>query len=62
MPRHRRALAPLWVYLFGLFALGAFQAVVFPPEEHSTAAAVAFFAGGAIVVTGVLTVLQRRMR
>lgn len=61
MARRRRDFAPLWVYLFGLFALGAFQKLVFPPADHSTPAAVAFFVVGAIVVIALLTVLQRRV-
>ncbi len=59
MPARRR-FAPFWVYAFGLFALAAFQRLVFPPDDHSTAAAVAFFAIGALVVVGVLTLVQRR--
>jgi len=61
VPRRRRAFAPLWVYLFGLFALAGVQSLVFPPEDHSTGAAVAFFLIGAIVVIALLTVLQRRV-
>ena len=40
--------APLWVYFFGWFALAVAQRWLFPPDEHSTAANVAFFAVGAV--------------
>ena len=55
----RRRFAPLWVYCFGLLALAFLQTFAFPPDEHSVAANVTFFAAGAIVVIVVLTVAQR---
>ncbi len=54
----RRALAPAWVYLFGLFALAFLQRFAFPPDEHSVAANVAFFVIGAVVVFVVITIAQ----
>ena len=59
---HPRGFAPLWVYFFGWFALAVLQRVVFPPDEHSVAANVAFFAVGAVIVAVVLTVAERRTR
>ena len=56
---HRRIFAPLWVYFFGLFALAFLQRFTFPPDEHTVAANVAFFVGGAIVVFVVITITQR---
>jgi hypothetical protein len=56
--RHRR-FAPLWVYFFGLFALAFLQRFAFPPDEHSVAFNVTFFAVGAVVVILVLTIVQR---
>ena len=57
-----RRFAPLWVYLFGWFALAVAQRLVFPPDEHSVAANVAFFAVGAVLVAVVLTIAERRTR
>ncbi len=56
----RRRYPPLWVYLFGLFALAFVQVFAFPPDEHTVAFNVAFFAVGAVIVVVVLTLLQRR--
>jgi hypothetical protein len=56
----RGRFAPLWVYFFGLFALAFLQRFTFPPDEHSVAANVLFFAVGAVVVIVVLTIAQRR--
>jgi hypothetical protein len=58
----RGRFAPLWVYFFGLFALAFLQRFAFPPDEHSVAANVLFFVGGAIVVFVVLTIVQRTSR
>jgi hypothetical protein len=52
----------MWVYCFGLFALIFSQRLVFPPDEHSTGANVAFFVIGAVLVVGVLTVAERATR
>ena len=57
-----RRFAPLWVYFFGLFAVAVTQRLLFPPDEHSVTFNVLFFAGGAIVVIAVLTVLERVAR
>ena len=57
-----RRFAPLWVYLFGWFALAVAQQLVFPPDEHSAAANVALFAVGAALVAVVLTIAERRTR
>jgi hypothetical protein len=57
-----RRFAPLWVYFFGLFALAFVQRFTFPPDEHSVAANVTFFAVGAVVVFVVLTIAQRASR
>jgi hypothetical protein len=57
--RVRRRFAPMWVYFFGLFALAFFQRFVFPPDEHTVAFNVTFFAVGAIVVIVALTIAQR---
>jgi hypothetical protein len=54
-----RRFAPLWVYFFGLFALAFLQRFAFPPDEHSVAFNVTFFAVGAVVVFLVLTIVQR---
>jgi hypothetical protein len=54
-----RRFAPLWVYFFGLFALAFLQRFAFPPDEHSVAFNVTFFAVGALVVIVVLTIAQR---
>jgi len=59
---HPRGFAPLWVYFFGLFALGVLQRWLFPPDEHSVAFNVTFFAVGAAVVLAVITVIERRTR
>ena len=59
---HPRGFAPLWAYFFGWFALAVAQRWLFPPDEHSVAANVAFFAIGALVVGVVLTIAERRMR
>ena len=55
----RRSLAPAWVYMFGLFALALLQRFTFPPDEHSVAANVTFFAIGAVIVFVVITIAQR---
>jgi hypothetical protein len=54
-----RRFAPAWVYFFGLFALAFLQRFAFPPDEHSVAFNVMFFAVGAVVVFVVLTIVQR---
>ena len=61
MPR-RDALPPLWVYLFGLFAVAIAQRWLFPPDEHSVAFNVALFFVLALAVIVLLTVLQRLSR
>ena len=61
MPR-RAVLPPLWVYLFGLFAVAIAQRWLFPPDEHSVAFNVGLFAVLALSVIVVLTVLQRLIR
>jgi hypothetical protein len=58
----RRGYAPLWVYCFGLFALAAAQRFLFPPDEHSVAANVAFFAVGAVLVVVAITAAERKGR
>jgi hypothetical protein len=58
--RRRRRWAPLWVYLFGLFAVATAQRLLFPPAEHTVAANVAFFAIVGAIVVAVLTAIQRR--
>ena len=60
MPR-RLLFPPLWVYLFGLFAVAIAQSWLVPPDEHS-AFNVALFAVLALAVIVVLTVLQRLTR
>jgi tryptophan-rich sensory protein len=61
VPR-RAAFPPLWVYLFGLFAVAIAQRWLVPPDEHSVAFNVALFAVLALVVIVVLTLLQRITR
>ena len=61
MPR-RAPLPPLWVYLFGLFAVAIAQRWLFPPDEHSVAFNVTLFFVLALTVIVVLTVLQRLVR
>jgi hypothetical protein len=61
-PRRAARFAPIWVYFFGLFALVFTQRLVFPPDEHSTAANLAFFVVGAVLVVAVLTVAERATR
>ena len=58
----RGRFAPLWMYYFGWFALAAAQRWLFPPEEHSVAANVAFFGIGAVLVAIVLTLAERATR
>lgn len=58
----RRGFAPLWVYFFGWFAVAFAQRWLFPPDEHSVAANVAFFAAGAVLVAVVVTAVERRQR
>jgi hypothetical protein len=62
MAQRRQRFAPLWVYLFGLFAVAALQRAVFSPGERSVAANVAFFFVGSVAVIAVLTVAQRATR
>jgi len=50
------------MYYFGWFALAAAQRWLFPPEEHSVAANVAFFGIGAVLVAIVLTLAERATR
>ena len=57
---HPRGFAPLWVYLFGWFAVAVAQAWLLPPGEHSVAFDVGFFAVGATIVAVVLTLAERR--
>jgi uncharacterized membrane protein YoaK (UPF0700 family) len=61
MHPHRRArrFAPLWVYLFGLFAVAVLQRLLFPPDEHSVTFNVVFFFAVGAAVIAVLTVLER---
>ena len=61
MHPHRRTgrFAPLWVYLFGLFAVAVLQQLLFPPDDHSATFNVVFFFAVGAVVTVVLTVLER---
>ena len=61
-PSHPRGFAPLWVYFFGWFAVAVAQRWLFPPDEHSVAASVAFFAVGAVLVAIVLTAAERATR
>jgi hypothetical protein len=60
MNRHGRRFAPLWVYLFGLFALATAMRLFFPPAEHSVAANVAVFGSGSVLVVVLLTAIERR--
>ena len=53
---------PLWVYLFGLFAVAFFQRWLFPPDEHSVAFNVVLFVGLAAAVVVLLTALQRTVK
>lgn len=55
-------LAPLWVYVFGCFAVAVAQRWLFPPGEHSVAFNVLFFLGGAAAVAVVITVLERTVK
>ena len=61
MPR-RAAFPPLWVYLFGLFAVAIAQRWLVPPDDHSVAFNVALFALLALAVIVLLTILQRMTR
>lgn len=58
----RPRFAPLWVYLWGLFAVAIAQRFLFPPDERSTAFNVTLFFVLAAVVVAVLTLLQHRIR
>ena len=58
---HPRGFAPLWVYFFGWFALAITQLWLLPPDDHSAAFNVTFFAVGAVLVAIVLTVAERRL-
>ncbi|MET0579406.1 MAG: hypothetical protein ABW122_12170, partial [Ilumatobacteraceae bacterium] len=60
--RRPRRFAPLWVYFFGWFAVAVAQRLVFPPDQHSVAANVAFFAVGAVIVAVAITIAERRTR
>ncbi len=59
MATRRHGFAPLWVYLFGLFAVAAGQRLLFPPDERSAAANITIFAVGSLVVIVLLTVVER---
>jgi hypothetical protein len=61
VPR-RAAFPPLWVYLFGLFAVAIAQRWLVPPADHSVPFNVALFALLAIAVIVLLTILQRITR
>ena len=52
----------MWVYFFGWFALAVAQVWLFPPDEHSVAFNVTFFAVGAILIAVALTIAERRTR
>ena len=60
MDRRRPRFAPLWVYLFGWFAVAIAQRWLFPPDEHSVAFNVTLFFVLAAAVAVILTLLQRR--
>ena len=60
--RRRQGFAPLWVYLFGLFAVAAGQRLLFPPDQHSAATNVAVFTAASLIVVILLTVLERSKR
>jgi hypothetical protein len=62
MGRSARRFAPLWTYLFGLFALAAAQRVLLPPDEHGVAFNITFFFVGAAAVVVALTALERTTR
>lgn len=62
MARRGHRYAPLWVYIFGLFAVAAAQRLLFPPAEHGVAFNVTFFIGAGAAVIVVLTLLERRTR
>jgi len=62
MARRRPRWAPLWVYLFGLFAVAFAQVALFPPREHGAAFNVAVFAGLGAAVVVVITLLERARR
>ncbi len=55
----RRRFAPLWVYLFGLFAAAIAQSWLLPPRQHGGWFNVAVFAAVAAVVILVLTLAER---
>ncbi len=54
-----RRFAPLWVYLFGLFAAAIAQTWLLPPRQHSAWFNVVVFAAVAAAVILVLTVAER---
>ncbi|MET0324678.1 MAG: hypothetical protein ABW219_05585 [Ilumatobacteraceae bacterium] len=60
--RPARRFAPLWVYLFGLFAVAVLQTWLFPPGEHSATFNVVFFFAVGAVVVAVLTFLERTVK
>ncbi|MGH9271617.1 MAG: hypothetical protein ACRDZ2_10130 [Ilumatobacteraceae bacterium] len=61
MARGRR-FAPLWVYLWALFAVAFVQVALVPPREHEAAFNVTVFAGLAALVVVVITLLERARR
>ncbi|MGI9053493.1 MAG: hypothetical protein ACR2HQ_12740 [Ilumatobacteraceae bacterium] len=62
MPVGRRRFAPLWVYLFGLFAAAVAQGALLTPREHSAAFNLSVFAALAVGVTVAITVLERSLK
>jgi drug/metabolite transporter (DMT)-like permease len=60
--RRPRRFPPLWVFLFGLFAVAVLQTWLFPPDEHSVAFNVVFFFAVGAVVVALLTVLERTVK
>lgn len=62
MARRRPRWAPLWVYLFGLFAVAFAQVGLVPPREHGAAFNVTVFVGLGAVVVVIITLLERARR
>jgi hypothetical protein len=60
--RRARRFPPLWVFLFGLFAVAVLQTWLFPPDEHSVTFNVVFFFAVGGVVVALLTVLERTVK
>jgi hypothetical protein len=57
-----RRFAPLWVYLFGLFAAAIAQTWLLPPRDHGAWFNVGVFVALASAVIVVLTLAERARR